>query len=303
MNWTQPIQRAQRIDKGSIEYEYREAEYESSPQVPGIFKFVIASEAMSKQTVIDEYSRQYQWRSWPIVFDAMPNCDGQTVLDLGCGIGDLAVDLAKRGAHVIGIDANEDFLQLARRRAIRNAEFHAANLRSFSEPNLKVDGIWSSFTAAYFPAFDETLSAWAKFLHPGGWIVLTEIDDLFGHKPLSERTRLLLEDYAKDSLSNSRYDFHMGRKLADALRRAGFVVSDDISLPDTELSFKGAARPDVLAAWRSRFDRMNMLRTFCGDEFEAVRDDFLNCLAREDHRCTANVRCVIAARPISATHL
>jgi len=95
---------------------------------------------------------------------------------------------------------------------------------------------------------------------------------------------------------HSCYDFHMGRKLVGALRRAGFVVSNDISLPDTELNFTGAARPDVIAVWRSRFDRMNMFRSFCRDEFEAVREDFLNCLAREDHRRSASVRCVIAVR-------
>jgi trans-aconitate methyltransferase len=141
---------------------------------------------MSKPFFVDDYSRQYRWRSWPVVFDAMPICAGQIVFDLGCGIGDLANDLAARGARVIGIDANEDFLQFARSRSIKNAEFRAADLRSFSEPNFQADGIWSSFTAAYFPSFDATLSAWAKCLRPGGWIVLTEVDDLFGHEPLSE---------------------------------------------------------------------------------------------------------------------
>jgi trans-aconitate methyltransferase len=119
---------------------------------------------MSIHTFVDDYSRQYHWRSWPVVFDAMPNCDGQIVLDLGCGIGDLANVLAMRGARVIGIDANEDFLQFARSRSIKNAEFRAADLRSFAKPNLRVDGIWSSFTAVYFPNFDATLSAWTKCL-------------------------------------------------------------------------------------------------------------------------------------------
>jgi len=228
---------------------------------------------MSVQTVIDDYSRQYRYRSWPLVFDAMPNCDGHTVLDLGCGIGDLAIDLALRGARVIGVDANEGFLQFARGRSIKNAEFRAADLRSMAELNLQVDGIWSSFTAAYFPNFDETLSAWTKCLRPGGWMVLTEIDDLFGHEPLSERTRLRLADYTRDSLVNFRYDFHMGRKLASALRRAGFIVTKELTLPDTELSFAGAAGADVIAAWRTRFDRMNLLRSFCGAEMDAVRDD------------------------------
>ena len=252
------------------------------------------SERLTIQTVIDDYSRQYAWRSWPIVFDAMPNCDGQVVLDLGCGIGDLAFDLAMRGARVIGVDTNEEFLQFARNRSIKYADFRAADLRSFSESNLQVDGIWSSFTAAYFPSFDEILMAWTRFLRSGGWLVLTEIDDLFGHEPLLERTRLLLDNYARDSLLNSRYDFHMGRKMVSAVRRAGLMVSRELTLPDKELSFIGAARADVMAAWRKRFDRMNLLRSFCGTEIDSVREDFLNCLARAEHRCSAKVICVIA---------
>lgn len=251
---------------------------------------------MSIPSHINDYSRQYHWRSWPIALDALPNIDGQTVLDLGCGIGDLASDLSMRGARVIAVDGNEDFLQFARSRSIKNAEFIAADLRSFSEPNFRVDGIWSSFTAAYFPKFDETLSAWAKCLRPGGWIALTEIDDLFGHDPLSERTRFLLDNYAKDSFSNCRYDFHMGRKIDHFLTRSGFVVEKSVSLPDLELSFIGIARSDVIEAWKARFEKMRLLRSFCNQEFEAVRNDFIDCLSREDHHCSAIVQCCIAIK-------
>ena len=251
---------------------------------------------MSIPSHIDDYSRQYDWRSWPIALDALPNIDGQTVLDLGCGIGDLASDLSMRGARVIAVDGNDDFLKFARSRSIKNAEFLTANLQSFSEPNLQVDGIWSSFTAAYFPKFGETQNAWAKCLRPGGWIALTEIDDLFGHDPLLERTRLLLDNYAKDSLSNGRYDFHMGRKIGPFLSRAGFVVEKSIALPDLELSFSGVARSDVIDAWKSRFEKMHLLRSFCNQEFEAVRDDFFACLSRDEHRCSASVQCCIAIK-------
>jgi len=30
-----------------------------------------------------EYKRQFGWRDWPSIFDAMPSLHGQTVLDLG----------------------------------------------------------------------------------------------------------------------------------------------------------------------------------------------------------------------------
>ena len=65
-------------------------------------------------------------------------------------------------------------------------------------------------------------------------------------------------------------------------------------MPDLELTFIGPARPDVIEAWRNRFDRMQLLRDFCGEDFAAVRADFLACLARTDHRCDAQVHCCVA---------
>ncbi len=63
-------------------------------------------------TIVDEYARQRKWRSWQIVIDALPDLNQACVLDLGCGIGDLAADLSARGARVIGVDSNPAVVQL-----------------------------------------------------------------------------------------------------------------------------------------------------------------------------------------------
>lgn len=247
-------------------------------------------------SLIEDYSQQQNWRSWPAVLDALPPFDGQLVLDLGCGIGDLAAELSARGGRVIGVDINEEFVTYANERQIENARFRVADLRAFREPTLLVDGIWSSFTAAYFTSLRDTVAAWVDHLRPGGWIALTEIDDLFGHQPTSIRTRELLNHYVEDALASSRYDFRMGRKIADVLRQIDLVVLQEFTVQDAELSFVGPALPQVLEAWRIRFDRMHLLRDFCGPEFAHVRDDFLNCLNRDDHYSNATVCCCIASK-------
>jgi hypothetical protein len=140
------------------------------------------------------------------------------------------------------------------------------------------------------------LAGWRERLHPGGWIALTEIDDLFGHEPLAARSRELFEAYAQDALAAGRYDFHMGRKLASHLTRAGFDVMRAFTVPDLEFAFDGPARADVLAAWRRRFDWMSLLRGLWGAEFEPVRDDFLRCLADPAHRSRSSVCCCIAVK-------
>ena len=240
----------------------------------------------------DQYRRQAAWRSWDLILDALPPLDGQTILDLGCAIGDQAALLSARGARVIGIDANDGFLTIARARNIPNAEFLEADLRTFEGVGQRVDGVWSSFTAAYFPNLPACLINWTRDLRPGGWVALVEIDHLFGHEPVDPRTRKLLDGYAHEAQAAGRYDFHMGRRLA------GYALKDSrtFDVPDRELSFHGPAEPEVLDAWRARFERMLGLQSFCGGEFEAVREDFLACLQRPDHRSFAKVYACISHR-------
>ncbi len=240
-------------------------------------------------TLASDYKRQLGWRDWPGVLDALPPLAGTTILDLGCGVGDLAAEFVARGARVIGVDMNDELLHEARSRGLVGAEFRCHDLRTPLELDAPVDGLWCSFTAAYFVDLPAALALWVNDLRAGGWIALTEIDDLFGHEPLSACTKSLFDGYAREALAAARYDFRMGRKLPDHLQRAGFAVSKALTVRDQELSFDGPAPPDVLEAWRNRLDRMTLLRGFCGDDFEPLRGEFLSCLVRPDHRSLAKV--------------
>jgi SAM-dependent methyltransferase len=243
-----------------------------------------------------EYKRQFGWRDWTSVLNALPALHGQTVFDLGCGVGDLAAELIARGARVIGYDTNEELLREARARPLQNAEFRAVDLRSPVDLGVTADGLWCSFTAAYFTDLLTPLCVWARNLESGGWIALVEVDDFFGHEPLSEKTKVLLSAYVEESFAAGRYDFNMGRKLGDYLERAAFTVSKTLVLQDQELSFSGPASPEVLDAWRARLDRMKLLRDFCGPKIDQVEEEFLGCLMRADHRSTAKVYCCIAIK-------
>jgi hypothetical protein len=170
-------------------------------------------------------------------------------------------------------------------------------LRSFAHLGELADGLWCSFVPAYFPDLRTALDAWARNLKPGGWVALTEIDDLFGHEPLSETTKRLLSAYADEAFAAGLYDFRMGRKLKDHLECCGFYVTRILTLEDHELSFSGPARSDVLDAWRARFKRMRLLRDFCGAHMDQVQREFLGCLMRPDHKSTAKVTCCIATKP------
>src|SRR5215471_7015608 len=71
-----------------------------------------------------EYRQQFGWRSWNLIFQQLPLRWGQTVLDMGCGIGDQARELEARGCKVIGLDANEELINEATsaKQSIANSE-------------------------------------------------------------------------------------------------------------------------------------------------------------------------------------
>jgi len=82
-----------------------------------------------------------------------------------------------------------------------------------------VDGIWSSFATAYVPELGPMLAGWKNQIKPGGWIALTEVDDLFGHEPVEPQTGHFLAEYARDALAKNRYDFDCAITLSERASR------------------------------------------------------------------------------------
>lgn len=244
----------------------------------------------------EEYRKQQRWRDWQSILEALPSLTGARVLDLGCGAGEVAARLVARGARVTGVDGNEALLAAARQKRLEGAEFLHDELRNLELVAGAFDGIWCSFAAAYLPDLTTALEVWKRRLRPGGWIALTEVDDLFGHEPLSQETTDLFASYEKEALAAGRYDFHMGGKLAEHLAQSGFSVARCFTVGDRELAFDGPASPEVLEAWRARLARMQRLRAHCGAAIDRVEGELLDCLARPDHRSRARVRCCVAGR-------
>jgi SAM-dependent methyltransferase len=243
----------------------------------------------------NQYARQYNWRSWKDAYRALPSMAGARVLDLGCSIGDQSRDLAVRGAHVVGIDADEELLARARNRAIPGAVFERGDIR---DPQVRgiFDGIWASFVAAYCPDLPPVLARWRNLLRPGGWIALTEVSGLFAHEPLDPGARAILDAYVRESLELGRYDFDMGAKLEGYLAAAGFAIETHRILPDRELSFNGVADPDVLQAWSKRLARMRLLQDRARQASVPLHENLLESLASPGHRTDCHVHLCVGRR-------
>ncbi len=167
--------------------------------------------------MVEIASRQYHWRRWSDVYPYLGNLSGAQVVDLGCDIGDQARDLSRLGAHVFGVDGNQDAIDHAKSRGIPRARFVCCDITDIKDTELKSDGVWTSFTAAYFPRFDVLTRSIDSVLKPGGWLAITEVDDLFGHEPLHSRWSALIEKYYARSIEEGIHRFQSHAHVLEVL--------------------------------------------------------------------------------------
>jgi SAM-dependent methyltransferase len=122
------------------------------------------------------------------------NLNGQDWLDAGCGSGTMARYLLEAGANVLGVDAAEEMITLARELAsqnvwgedaatknvakhnepIRHLRFeHIATIAHLPLADDSLDGILCSSVLEYVPDPAACLAEFARVLRPGGLLVIS----------------------------------------------------------------------------------------------------------------------------------
>lgn len=255
--------------------------------------------SIDRSSLVRIYSDQYRWRRWAEVYPLLGDLAGARVVDLGCGIGDQARDLARLGAEVLGVDASPEVVEHARSRGIPRARFQCGNLLELQRHASGFDGAWSSFSAAYFPQFADFLRAIEPVLEPGGWLALTELDDLFGHEPLDPRWTAIVEEYYARSQEEGLYQFRSREHVRETLCGSGWKVGVERELGDDEFRFSGPASAEVLEAWRERLGFMmpRFVERF-RERAHGFDTAFLDCLASKQHRSRSLVWFVLARSPV-----
>jgi demethylmenaquinone methyltransferase / 2-methoxy-6-polyprenyl-1,4-benzoquinol methylase len=99
---------------------------------------------------------------------------GSRALDVATGTGDLAIELAARGASVIGLDFSERMLELARVKAPA-IEFVQGNALELAYPDASFDAVTVGFGARNFADLERGLGELVRVTRPGGRVVILEI--------------------------------------------------------------------------------------------------------------------------------
>jgi demethylmenaquinone methyltransferase / 2-methoxy-6-polyprenyl-1,4-benzoquinol methylase len=108
---------------------------------------------------------------------------GDSVLDVCCGTGDLAFELAGRvapGGHVVGCDFSEQMLDLAREKAAERGapvRFEWADALQLPYDADRFDAVTVGFGVRNFADRDRGLREMARVLKPGGRLVVLEFTE------------------------------------------------------------------------------------------------------------------------------
>ena len=99
---------------------------------------------------------------------------GSTALDVATGTGDLALELARRGAEVTGMDFAPAMLELARKKA-PGLRFEEGDALALTYGDGEFDAVTVGFGARNFADLDRGLAEMTRVAKPGGRVVVLEI--------------------------------------------------------------------------------------------------------------------------------
>lgn len=124
---------------------------------------------------------------------------GMSALDLGTGPGTVAIELAARGANVIGLDISPQQIQSAKRQAARRGladrcEFRVAPAEDTGLEDESFDLVTAGQCWKWFD-HDRALNEVRRVLKPQGWFIVAHYDYLTFYSDVVHATEKLILEF------------------------------------------------------------------------------------------------------------
>jgi demethylmenaquinone methyltransferase/2-methoxy-6-polyprenyl-1,4-benzoquinol methylase len=179
------------------------------------------------------FGQDPRWRSFLVSrIDARPE---HTVLDVACGTGAVALELARRyGCRVVAVDQSPEMLAIARARVGDGIELREARAEDLPFEDASFDGLTFTYLLRYVDDAAATMRELARVVRPGGTIAMLEF-----FKPRNLLARVSWEAYVRVGLPLA------GRLISPGWKEVGTFLGPSIC------EF-WARRPleELLALWR-----------------------------------------------------
>lgn len=156
----------------------------------------------------------------------IPVLDQRSIIDLGCGPGNLTDLLADiwRDASVVGIDSSPEMIEAARQRGSR-VDYRVGDLRTWAgEEGERVDLVVSNATLQWVPGHLDLLPALVRRVNPGGHLAF-QVPANFDEPSHTIRTELAAEPaYAQHTAGVAVPSSHDPATYFEALAALGCRV-------------------------------------------------------------------------------
>lgn len=120
-------------------------------------------------TELYQSSHAFVWEFGRDLLNMLLPKPGERILDVGCGTGQLTVDIAKAGAEVIGLDVSQQMIKAARQN-YPDLRFEVADIAATNYAG-EFDAVFSNAALHWVKNQESAITAIARALKPGGRLV------------------------------------------------------------------------------------------------------------------------------------
>jgi SAM-dependent methyltransferase len=198
---------------------------------------------------------------------------GMRVLDIGCGVGDVALlagELVGPNGCVLGIDRSTAAIRTAERRVAQARQrgrirFAVADLDSFV-PDETFDAVIGRLILMYLPDPSATLRRFAGHVQPGGILAFQELS-LPSIRSVPDAPQFLqCKSWILEAIERNGFESDMGSKLFATFLAAGLPPPGMISACRTEGGYQSPVYAYIAATLQSLLPAMERAAVATADE-------------------------------------